>query len=100
MGETTWGVLFETDPESLKNIDKKEGVPTGVYRQIPLEVNVEDKVISNVISHEVIKKGIYRPSKDYLDVLLAGAVEHRLPGEYIQRLSAFRGQEVKKKLLT
>ena len=90
MDETVWGVVFETDKESLDVIDVKEGIALGVYRQLQVEVLVEEKLISNVISYEVIKKGNYRPSKDYLDVILTGAVEHRLPGDYIEKLKVLK----------
>lgn len=88
-GETTWGVLFETNDESLKAIDIKEGVALGVYRQIEVEVFVEEKSVSNVITYEVIKKGSYRPSRDYLDVILTGASEHHLPEDYVKKLLTF-----------
>ena len=86
INETVWGVLFETDKESLENIDIKEGVASGVYRQFRVEVLVGEEPVSNVITYEVIKKGIYRPSRDYLNVILTGAVDHHLPVDYIEKL--------------
>ena len=91
IGETTWGVLFETDKKSLDNIDIKEGVKAGVYRQMQVDVLVKEELVTDVIAYEVIKKGVYRPSTDYLDIILTGAEEHHLPGEYIEKLKTLKG---------
>lgn len=93
MDETVWGVLFETDKESLDVIDVKEGIAKGFYRQFRVEVSVGGRLISNVIAYEVIKKGNYKPGKDYLDIILTGAVEHDLPEDYTRKLGLLKMKE-------
>jgi cation transport regulator ChaC len=88
--EITWGVLFDTDKTSLDKIDQKEGVAAGVYRQFKVDVLVDGKLIPNVISYEVIKKGNYPPSGEYLDVIINGAEDHQLPKDYVDKLMALK----------
>jgi len=79
-----WGVLFETDEESIKNLDKKE---IG-YRKIKVAViDANDDIVEDVITYEVIKKGDYKPGKQYLKIILDGAKEHNLPKWHIEKMS-------------
>jgi len=79
-----FGVLFETDEESIKNLDKKE---IG-YKKIKVAiVDVNDNLIEDVMTYEVIKKSDYKPGKQYLKIILGGAKEHNLPKWYIEKMS-------------
>jgi len=94
-GGIVWGVLFETDEASLRNIDKKEGwtgdLSQSAYKRIEVTVLVDGKLVPDVINYEVIKKAKYRPNKAYLDVIVKGAEDHRLPEAYIENLRKLSG---------
>lgn len=83
-GSRVHGVLFETDEESLKNLDKKE-IP---YRRVTIEVVVGKKVFDSVVVYEIIEKGECLPNKQYLGIMIGGAKEHNLPKKYIKELEA------------
>lgn len=84
-----WGVLFETDENSLKDLDKKEGVIIKAYRRISLIVDVENTPVTDVISYEVVNKeqGL-KPSKEYLRIIIEGVKENKLPEGYIKDLES------------
>jgi gamma-glutamylcyclotransferase (GGCT)/AIG2-like uncharacterized protein YtfP len=70
-----YGVLFETDEKSMENLNEKEGVKCvnkGVYKRIKVNVVSENKNF-NAYTYEVIKKGYFRPNKNYLDIIIKGA---------------------------
>jgi gamma-glutamylcyclotransferase len=95
-GETVWGVLFEVDEVSLGNIDKKEwwtgDLSKSAYKRVSVTVLIDGNPIPDVISYEVIKKGSYKPSREYLDVIIKGAEENRLPEVYVERLRKLSGE--------
>jgi gamma-glutamylcyclotransferase (GGCT)/AIG2-like uncharacterized protein YtfP len=98
-GETVWGVLHELIEKDLEALDGFEG-----FRGTGDQHNVYDR---DQITVELVRPddgsiprrvraGIYvarpsnpsPPSRRYLDVLVKGARHHRLPEEYIAKLSA------------
>lgn len=80
-----WGVLFEIDDSSLDNLDKKEGTKKEVYRRIEVTVYDEEGNSFAALTYEVAKRE-FKPSKEYLDIIIEGAKEHNLPREYIESL--------------
>ena len=85
-GYVVYGVLFETDETSLKNLDKKEGVNSGVYKRIKVKVKPENTPDTEAITYDVINKVDCKPSKKYLNIIIEGAKEHYLPKSYIECL--------------
>lgn len=92
-GRTVWGAIWEIDNENLRNLDKQEGVASGVY--IPLEVNIITPSGENkkcrVYQQSVIPKEVKkmkdlpterRPSGPYLMTIIMGAAESGLPEDY------------------
>nr|CAD7601832.1 unnamed protein product [Timema genevievae] len=92
-----WGVIWELDNSDMPNLDRQEEVEQGVY--FPLEVTVLTP------SGEAVKCRSYqmcdvpctyecganlpmarRPSHTYLEVIIQGAQESRLPADYISQL--------------
>lgn len=70
----------------------QEGVESGIYR--PIEVNVEtaDKRLLTCRSYrlcETTDEGDNRPSPQYLDVILRGARQNKLPEDYVDFLKSF-----------
>jgi gamma-glutamylcyclotransferase len=89
-GEEVWGVLFETDESSLKWIDKKEGwigdLASSVYKRVRVEVFLDGEKPIEAMTYEVIRKGSYKPSQEYLEVILKGAEDHQLPRDYVDKM--------------
>jgi gamma-glutamylcyclotransferase len=80
-----WGVLFEIDAADLGHIDLTEGVLIGNYTrvEIPVEpVAAEPALQAFTLTSNRRDPGL-RPSTRYMDLLISGAEEHRLPAEYI-----------------
>jgi gamma-glutamylcyclotransferase (GGCT)/AIG2-like uncharacterized protein YtfP len=98
-GSTVWGVLYDLSEADLRSLDGIEG-----YRAPGDQHNVYDREHVTVeltrpddgsIPRRV-RADIYiarpsnptPPSRRYLDVLVRGAQQHRLPEEYIAQVSA------------
>lgn len=85
------GVLYEVGDAELAHIDLTEGVPIGNYRWIdvpaaPLVAPDEICQAKTLISEK--SDPSLRPSRRYMACLIAGALEHGLPPEYVESLRA------------
>ena len=85
-GGVVYGVLYRMTEQQLKQLDRYEGVPEHYRRS---EVNVLDaegrKVAAQVYLARKVRRGL-KPDRTYLQRIIEGAVEHNLPGEYIEQL--------------
>lgn len=89
-GSATWGVLWRVTTAHLAALDGFEGVATGAYRRINLVVEQPDHGDLRAESYAVCEPGDPgHPSIAYLEVILEGAMEHQLPGEYVRQLRGF-----------
>jgi len=88
-GERTYGVLYLLVAEELDRLDRSEGVDRGFYRRIPVEVVVggEERVAAFTYQSSWTVAG-RKPSARYLRLLVEGAREHGLPGEYVRFLES------------
>ncbi len=89
-GSKVFGVLYELDEVSLKALDKFEGYPIVFNRA---EVKVSDMSGKPhkawaYTEHEDSFGGDYI-KQDYLKRVIAGALENRLPEEWVSFLSSF-----------
>eukprot|EP00092_Neocalanus_flemingeri_P063501 GFUD01076864.1.p1 GENE.GFUD01076864.1~~GFUD01076864.1.p1 ORF type:complete len:173 (-),score=69.32 GFUD01076864.1:83-601(-) len=98
-----WGVLWELNMEHMETLDQQEGVPT-VYNRKMVEVELEDGTKEEAVTYFLVKpeEEDKRPSFVYKDVIVRGAEEHSIPGEYLEWLrgiedNGYRG-DVKVKL--
>ena len=91
MGKTVYGVLYRISEAGLRSLDRFEGVPQH-YRRI--EVTVTDgegnRVPAQAFIATKVDKGL-RPAPHYLQSILQGAEEHKLPGEYVEVLKKIAG---------
>ena len=85
-GHAVWGVLYAVDEAHLEALDGKEFHGTG-YRRRHVEVRCAG-ARCRAVTYEVIEKepGHLAPRADYVDLLVAGAVERGLPEDWVQRL--------------
>ena len=86
---SVWGVLFDIDDADLAHIDLTEGVLIGNYQRIAVDVIAEDgrAVGAHTLTSER-RDASLRPSTRYMELLIAGAVEHRLPASYVEMLQS------------
>lgn len=90
-GARTCGVLHLLTPEGCDRLDRTEGVHVGVYRRVPVAVRADpgERVVAAFTyrsSRTVLGR---KPSPRYMRLLLDGAAEHGLPGDWVQFLEGF-----------
>lgn len=81
---TAYGVIYDIDPDQRPNLDAAESVGNGYHRE-QLTVAVDDRELTvftyiadaSHIAEQVAPYGWYR------DLVVGGALEHGLPGRYI-----------------
>jgi gamma-glutamylcyclotransferase len=85
-----WGVLYQLEPYAWDQLDNCEDVRldgTGEYFHYPVEVLDEQNTIREASMYKKARLGEPKlPSTEYLDVIIRGAKEQRLPEEYIKTL--------------
>lgn len=85
-GAVTWGVLYEIDAQDFKKLDGIEGG----YDRVPVRVWTPDGNAVEAVTY--ISTNITddpRPYKRYKDLLISGARENGLPGDYIAYIESF-----------
>lgn len=82
-GDFCYGVVFDVTQRDLDIIDEKEGVRSRSYQQIMLP--------NGAITYEVVNKKSYvKPSSEYVDLIIKGAIRYGLPPEWIDKLELFK----------
>lgn len=84
-GFTVWGVLYDIDEPGFNALDKKEGVGFAYERiEITVSQSQNDEPV-RTISYSVIDKTFpeIKPSPLYIETIIRGANEHKLPSRYI-----------------
>jgi gamma-glutamylcyclotransferase len=96
-GQEIWGVIYTLTFSDADRLDTWQDVRldgTGAYFLFPTRVTVTEGKTHPVL---IYKKDILgepqNPSREYLDFILQGALEHGLPSSYVDEL---RGIESKK----
>jgi gamma-glutamylcyclotransferase (GGCT)/AIG2-like uncharacterized protein YtfP len=83
-----YGVLFEVNDYCLKQLDKYEGVPD-VYRRQEIVIEFNDKIIKAITYIESPDEFNNKPRKDYLEKIIKGCEQNKLPREWIEKLKSF-----------
>jgi len=81
------GVLFSVDSSERQNLDRAEGLGAG-YRIETVQVVAGTRKCTAVTYVAEVTDSELRPYDWYLELVVAGAVEHRLPGAYVESLQA------------
>ena len=86
-GGQVWGRLYKIDLLSLWLLDIMEFVPFGAYKRVQLPVECDgETIIANVyVAHN--HRTDLKPSKRYLDLIIAGSKASGFPEDYIENLS-------------
>ncbi len=78
-----WGVIFDVNSNDWPILDEKEGVLSNAYKQLYLS--------DDVYTYTVVKKCCFvQPHQDYLNLIIEGARQHKLPESWIRHLESFR----------
>lgn len=87
----TWGVLFDIDKSCENSLDKYEGFPT-LYLKKNIEVIDKDGGKFDCFAYVANEVQEGKPGRQYLEKLLAGAVQNNLPEDYIEQIKEKYGQ--------
>jgi hypothetical protein len=86
------GVAYEVTPDDLDHIELTEGVLIGNYHRVvvpvePLVVIADPPTEACSLSSERRDESL-RPSTRYMSIIVAGALDHALPDDYVEILRA------------
>jgi predicted transcriptional regulator/cation transport regulator ChaC len=85
-----WGVLWRIPVGQAGFLDRTEGLHRGFYRRLPVEVTTPSgETLAAFTYHSLRGRPGRKPSRRYLGLLLAGARQHGLPAEWVERLRSF-----------
>src|SRR5262249_1910583 len=91
------GVAFEVSEDDLAPIERSEGVMLGTYRRVEPAVEVlaacaaAPQRATSLASER--RDPSLQPSTRYMALVVAGALEHGLPAEYVEQLRAVPARE-------
>lgn len=86
---TVIGVAYELPAEEMEHLDLTEGVLIGNYRRVEIAVETLTQPSRRVVAQAFAsdrRDPSLQPSVRYMACVIAGAVEHGLPAEYVEFL--------------
>lgn len=89
------GVLYLMTRRDMVWLHSTEGVPG--WRYYPVWLDVEDREGNKLRAFSLIADGLPKdgnPSLRYITLIREGAVQHELPGPWIEKLNAVRHAEI------
>ena len=90
-GGMVYAVLYWISKKEMEALDILEDVPLGIYKRETFQVLGDDGIWYAADLYRVANpKGPYTPSKQYLDIMVAGAKEHNINKDWIARLEQAR----------
>jgi cation transport regulator ChaC len=91
--DRVYGVLFEIDTSEEGKLDTAEGLGKG-YKKETVTVIMQNREKNEAIAYVATEKEpVLLPYHWYKAIVIAGAVEHKLPPDYIEWLRAFNSQQ-------
>lgn len=85
VGDRVYGVLYSVDQSQKYRLDGAEGLNAG-YKEKPVEVVTARGVTPAVVYCATTKDFSLKPYHWYKALVVAGAIEHRLPFGYVELL--------------
>lgn len=86
-----YGVIWKVTAEELERLDKLVNVNGGRYTRLYQAVVGDDGKAYACVSHSIKNPtGMSKPSQEYIENMLKGAVAHKFPPAYIAKLEALR----------
>ncbi|MFA6309809.1 MAG: gamma-glutamylcyclotransferase family protein [Clostridia bacterium] len=82
-----WGVVYDIGEDEFISLDKKEGVASGAYKRIEVDViNVNEKTLTAQTYCVMNKQNFIKPSKEYLSIIIESSKKQNFPKYYINSL--------------
>ncbi|MCX6800643.1 MAG: gamma-glutamylcyclotransferase [Candidatus Diapherotrites archaeon] len=100
-GKKLWGAVFLLSREEIEEkLDMHEGYYKknergSAYTKMEVKIMREEGRELSAITYVANKTGNFHPSKYYLDKIIKGAKECKLPKEYIEELKKIKMEELK-----
>lgn len=85
-----FGVLYEVADADAESLDRAEGVHTGGYARRAVKLELSANRMVSAMTYVAGKRHVDAsrvPFDWYRDLVVAGAIEHRLPPRYISELA-------------
>ncbi|CAH0766355.1 unnamed protein product [Diatraea saccharalis] len=111
-GSYVWGAIWRIHNKDMPALDRQEGVDTNWYFPKTVEIitlegsKVQCRTYQQTINPPVCKEDEElplerRPSTTYLDCIINGAIECKLPEDYIEKLKKIlhNGNEASPKMI-
>lgn len=93
-GGMIYGVLYWIPKKEIEELDILEDVPLGIYKRETFQVLGEDGDWYAADLYRVTEpKGPFEPAKQYLDLMIAGAIEHDINPEWLAKLKKMRASQ-------
>jgi AIG2 family protein len=90
--DRVYGVVFEVSQRERAALETAEGLGRG-YQEELVEVITTEGTCDAITYIATRKEPVLRPYHWYKALVVAGAVEHNLPEDYVEWLRAFEAQE-------
>ncbi|XP_076109211.1 gamma-glutamylcyclotransferase-like [Mytilus galloprovincialis] len=86
-GSSVWGTVWELSVEDIPSLDRQEGI----YKALNVDVISEDRSPLTCRTYLLEPTTVpsdwdMRPSPQYMDIIIRGAIQSNLPEEYISQL--------------
>jgi gamma-glutamylcyclotransferase len=98
-GQDVWGVIYELTPSDKEKLDDWQDAlfdGSGSYFHSPAKVTGSDGKEYSVLLYKKAKLGNpEKPSEEYLNFIVQGAVERGLPSAYIDQLRSLETRKAK-----
>ncbi|XP_062841790.1 gamma-glutamylcyclotransferase [Trichomycterus rosablanca] len=85
-GDTVWGVMYKINTTDMENLDRQEGVSSGVYSPALVRVSSYGQTVI-CRTYIMNNRTPSLPSPQYLQVIRMGAKQNRLPKYYQDKLN-------------
>ncbi len=81
------GVVWEISPKDVESLDLYEGIASGLYRKVYMQVVLWETIESELALVYIAKDEVPGKSREgYLDSIISAAKDHGLDEEYIAEL--------------
>ena len=98
-GQDVWGVIYELSPSDKEQLDDAQDAlfdGSGAYFHSPAKVTDQQGKVYSVLLYKKAKLGNpEKPSEEYLNFIVQGAVERGLPSAYVDQLRGMESTKAK-----
>jgi len=92
-GERVWGAVYKVSEAQLKILDRFEGLHSGVYKRVRVNVECNGKTEPAITYVKVEKTSFHPPDDEYLNHILKGLKQHGYDEETIEMVRAIARQK-------